>query len=337
MAVLGTIIGIFKSVRLKTKAFLNSQKWKEALVFFCFVLLSFGFWMLQSLQEEYEIEITIPVRYTDVPPEISFNRTLPDHITVRIRDKGSVLLNYKFGRTFVPIEANIKSKIKKSGKLIISRQLIESKIKKQLISTTTLLSFDPRSIEESYSERREKALPVVFDGSIQTSAGYKISGDIQILPSTVQVYANNAVLDTLSSIHTVFTTITKGDKDITRRIRLQHINGATIKPSIVTVTIPIEEYTEKTLTIPIVCPDLPPNYTLRTFPSIAKVNCIIPLSQFKDVTSDDFAIQISFTDLEQNVTGSLPLQLTKKPDWVDITAIMPGKIEFILEQTKPND
>ena len=84
----------------------------------------------------------------------------------------------------------------------------------------------------------------MIDSIIVVNAGYKISGDIQILPSTVRVYANNAVLDTLSSIHTVFTTIAKGDKNITRRIRLQRINGATIKPSIVTVIIPIEEYTD---------------------------------------------------------------------------------------------
>jgi YbbR domain-containing protein len=334
MAVLGTTTGIFKSVRLKIKAFLNSQRWREALIFFCFVLLSFGFWMLQSLQEEYEMEIVIPVSYFNVPPAISFDRTLPTHITVRIRDKGSVLLNYKFGHTFIPIEADMKSTIQKSGKLTISRQFIENRIKRQLISTTTLLSFEPRSIDESYSERLEKDLPVVFDGSIQTNAGHKVSGDIQILPSTVQVYANNSVLDTLSCVYTVFTVINKGENNISRRIRIKSISGASIRPSIVSVTIPIEEYTEKTLSIPIVCPDLPPHYTLRTFPSIAKVNCSVPLSQFKNVSSDDFAIQISFIDLEQNVTGSLPIQLTKKPDWVDITTITPGKIEFILEETK---
>lgn len=53
----------FKSARMKINAFLRRQRWKEALIFFSFVLLAFGFWLLQSLQQEYEIEISIPVRY----------------------------------------------------------------------------------------------------------------------------------------------------------------------------------------------------------------------------------------------------------------------------------
>ena len=62
MSRLGQIKQTFKSVRIEIKAFLRRQQWKEALIFFCFILLAFGFWLLQSLQQEYEIDIRIPVR-----------------------------------------------------------------------------------------------------------------------------------------------------------------------------------------------------------------------------------------------------------------------------------
>ncbi len=104
-----------------------------------------------------------------------------------------------------------------------------------------------------------------------------------------------------------------------------------------TITIPIEEYTEKTLEIPVTCPNLPRRYTLRTFPSVVKVSCNVPLSRFKDVSADDFEIRVSFTDLEQSTSGTLPLLLNKKPSWVDAATISPDRIEFILEQTKSND
>ena len=61
MSRLGQIKQTFKSVRIEIKAFLRRQQWKEALIFFCFILLAFGFWLLQSLQQEYEIDIRIPV------------------------------------------------------------------------------------------------------------------------------------------------------------------------------------------------------------------------------------------------------------------------------------
>ena len=154
MSRLGLIKQTFKSARIEIKAFLRRQEWKEALIFFCFILLAFGFWLLQSLQQEYEIDIRIPVKYKNVPPDISFTETPPEAITVKVKDKGSVLLNYSFGRSFAPIEANMKTQSEKSGKLIINRKDIENEIKKHLIATTSLLSFEPQHIDAAYASRR---------------------------------------------------------------------------------------------------------------------------------------------------------------------------------------
>lgn len=337
MSRLGLIKQSFKSVWIEIKAFLLRQEWKEALIFFCFILLAFGFWLLQSLQQEYEIDIKIPVKYKNVPLDISFTKTPPEIITVKVKDKGSVLLNYSFGRSFAPIEVNMKTPSETAGRLIVDQKFIESDIKKQLIATTTLISFDPQHIDATYSKRIKKEIPAIFKGSIHTNAGFKVSGDISITPHNINVYASDVVLDTLKEIKTVYTEIKKGNKTITRTVQLEKINGATLEPTSVTVTIPIEEYTEKTLEIPVVCTDLPHYYTLRTFPSVVKVNCNVPLSRFKDISADDFEIQISFADLEQNTSGTLPLLLNKKPSWVDIATISPNRIEFILEQRKSND
>ena len=326
----------FKSARMKINAFLRRQRWKEALIFFFFVLLSLGFWLLQSLQQEYEIEISIPVRYKNIPPDISFTETPPQEIIAKVKDKGSVLLNYSFGRSFAPIETNMKNQAEKSG-LSITKKTIQSDIQKQLLATTSLVGFEPQSIEAAYSKRIKKDIPVIFDGTIQTNPGFHVSGNILISPSTVSVYASDIVLDTLNQAKTVFTEIKKGTKTITRTVQLQKISEATYDPTSVTITIPIEEFTEKTLEIPVICTGLPPHYTLRTFPSIAKVTCSVPLSRFKDLSEDAFEIKFSFKDLEQNVSGTLPIQLTKKPDWVSSATLVPDKIEFILEQNNLHD
>lgn len=188
----------FKSARMKINAFLRRQRWKEALIFFFFVLLSLGFWLLQSLQQEYEIEISIPVRYKNIPPDISFTETPPQEIIAKVKDKGSVLLNYSFGRSFAPIETNMKNQAEKSGSLSITKKTIQSDIQKQLLATTSLVGFEPQSIEAAYSKRIKKDIPVVFDGTIQTNPGFHVSGNILISPSTVSVYASDIVLDTLN-------------------------------------------------------------------------------------------------------------------------------------------
>ena len=73
MSRLENIQNSFKSIQAKTKAFFHGDRWKEVLVFFFFALLAFGFWLLQSLQQEYEIELVFPVKYKNVPADIAFN------------------------------------------------------------------------------------------------------------------------------------------------------------------------------------------------------------------------------------------------------------------------
>ena len=329
---LGQIKETFKSTQTEIKASIRKQPWKEVLIFFCFVLLSFGFWVLQSLQQEYEIEINIPVKYKNIPPDIAFTEAPIEKVTAKVKDRGSLLLNYTFGRSFAPIEVSMKNQTEE-GKLMVSKKSIESDIQKQLIATTTLVDFEPQQVEVVYSKRIRKEIPVAFVGSIQTHAGFKQSGDLIINPHTVSVYTTQQVLDTLKEVKPVFAEIKNGTKTTTRTLQLQKVGGAVVEPTQVSVTIPIEEYTEKELEIPVTCKDLPAHYKLRTFPSVVKVICSLPLSRFKELSANDFMIDIAFADLEQNVSGTLPLHFDKKPSWVDAATITPNRIEFILEQS----
>lgn len=325
-----------KSAKRKINIFLHRQRWKKTLIFFAFVLLSFGFWYLQSLQQEYEIEKTIQVRYKNVPHEIAFTDTVPDRITIRIRDKGSVLLNYSFGRRFTPIEINMKDMPVDQGTVVPEQKEIESGIHKQLMTSTTLVSCDPPQISLTYTKRVEKDLPVVFNGNIRYDPGFHRSEEMQITPAYVKVYAAKSVLDGLTGIQTVYTEIQKANKSFTRALPLQKIEGVAFNPETVTITVPIEQYTEKTLDVPVVITRIPDDYTVRLFPPAVKVTSSLPLNRYKDLEAGQYEIHIPFSELEENLTGILPVSLTKTPDWVRSSSISPDRIEFILEQRRNN-
>lgn len=327
----------FKSAKRKINVFLHRQRWKETLIFLAFVFLSFGFWYLQSLQQDYEIERTIPIRYKNIPHEIAFTDTVPNKIKIHIRDKGSVLLNYSFGRTFNPIEINMKDMPVDKGTVVLERKDIESDIYKQLMASTVLTNYEPEQIHVTYTKRIEKDLPVVFNGNIQYEPGYHRSGEMQITPAYIQVYAAKSVLDTLTHVQTVYTDIKKANKSFTRALPIQKIEGVAYNPESITITIPIEQYTEKTLDIPVVITQVPGDYTIRLFPPTVKVISSLPLSKYKDLEADQFEIRIPFAELEQNLTGILPVSLTRQPDWTRSSSLSPDKIEFILEQRREND
>jgi hypothetical protein len=287
------------------------------------------------MQTEYEIQLQIPVNYKDMPNDMAFVRTPPSGITVRIRDKGSVLLNYTLGRKIASIAVNMQdTTLYGGGALVLSSKDIESIIMRQLIPTTSLLSFDPQRIEAPCGKLEKKRLPVYFNGDVRTEPGFLVSGDIIISPSMTDVYATDVVLASLSSVQTVYTEIQKGNKTIIRRLKLKETDGAVFNPGTVSVTIPIEEYTQKTFEIPIVCRHIPAGYIIRMFPSVVKVTCNVPLSLFKDLSDKDFIVETIADDTAQNASGMLPVRIAKKPDWVERVALSQDSIEFILEQSK---
>lgn len=325
-------IAPFKSVLNKVKASFHGFKWKEAFTFLAFLLLSFGFWLMQCLKEEYEIELSVPIKYKNIPANIHFSEELPRKLAVKIKDKGNVLLNYSLGHSLLPIEINLKNlPPKETSKVLVDRKNLEADLLKQLIATTSLLSFEPQQVKAVYGELKSKDVPVVFDGVITPDQGFQVSDSIRLAPTKVTVYATKSALDSIKEIKTAFVEL-KGNKEIVQALKIATSQGITAVPNEITITVPIEEYTEKTLTIPILCPDLPAEYTLRTFPASTNVVCNVPMSRFKDLSEVDFEVHVSFKDLKENQNGLVNLQLVKKPEWLMTATLSPAQIEFLLEQ-----
>ena len=323
-----------KSILSETKAFFRHFQWKEAFIFLGFVLLSFCFLVLLSMNDEREIETTIPIRYKNIPSNLTISNESPTFIKVRIKDRGSVLLNYSFNKTFSPIEINVKDVADPDTNevVVFTPNNIQTYISKRLISTTTLSAINPDQIRLRYNPLASKEVPVIFNGEIQTQAGFLVSSDIQIDPATVTIYGDQAALDSIKEIKTAFISLKKANKNASRTASLLAPESVSPSAKQVTIQIPIEEFTEKSFEIPIQSSGIPADYVLRLFPSKVTVSANVPLSRYVDLTEDGFKIEISFADIRDNKSGVIPLTFAAKPDWVYDAAITPNEVEFILEQ-----
>lgn len=325
---------VFKSETRKIKAFFKRQKWKEVFTFMFFLCLSLGFWYLQTLQDEYEIEIVIPVKYKNIPADKVLTGNNPKKIAVKVRDRGTILINYSWFRTFAPIEVNVKE-LQRGAKnrMNVSQKIIEANISKQLIASTSLISIEPSSIQVEYDDLLNKKIPVVADVSVTTEAGFQVSDKLSVTPSEVRVYAGRAVLDSLSAVRTIALRLEEINETKTYKLSLQKIDGVRYEPQEVNVKIPVEEYTEKRLNLSIQCDSLPDNYVLHVFPATVEVLCNLPLSRFKELSETDFEISLPFEEFKKNRdVGKVPIRLTKQPDWLSGAILKPEVVEYILEQ-----
>ena len=325
-----------ESVFLKTGALFRRQQWKEYFIFLFFLLLSFGFWFLQSLQQDYERRIELPLRYKNVPQDWALSENNPKKITILLKDKGTTLMYYSWNSNFNPVDISVPGLPRSSEySLNISRNLIETSISKQLISSTSILSIEPREIELFYDSLSSRVVPVVENISITTTPGFQISDSIKISLSEVRIYGSRKVLDSLNVVKTKLITLdgVSKTKEITAHLDLP--KGVSADIETVKLTVPVDEFTEKKIQLQVSCHDIPAGYELRIFPSTVEVTCNVPLKYFKDLTDEKLGIVIPFNEFKVNQsTGKIQVRLTEKPSWVISSVVVPDQLEFIIENMK---
>ena len=79
------------------KNFLLSNINKQLFTFLFFLMLSAIFWLILTLNENYEKELKIPVRIVNLPRNVMLTSASVDTVRATVNDKGWVLLNYMIG------------------------------------------------------------------------------------------------------------------------------------------------------------------------------------------------------------------------------------------------
>lgn len=80
---------------------------KEVFVFAFFVLISFIFWYLNSLDKEIESTIRLPVRYTSIPRGRMVTEENPERINLYVKGTGSAVLRRKMTGRKNPVTIDI--------------------------------------------------------------------------------------------------------------------------------------------------------------------------------------------------------------------------------------
>lgn len=315
----------------KIKNFLLSAKSREFLIFLFFLFIASGFWLLQTLDKEYETEIDVPIRLKGVPEDVVITSDIVPNVQVKIKDRGTALFNYLLRGQLAPVFIDFNEDFVKNNHVKIRSTDIERKVLGQFNVSTRLLSLSPDTLDYIYSTGKSKLIPVKLSGYITAARQYYIS-DTLYSPDSVKVYAPQAILDTLTAAYTQPFKKTDISDTLRCNLTLAKIRGVKFVPDHINCTLTTDIYTEKTLEVPIVGIGFPSDKVLRTFPSKVKVTFRVGVGQFKQVTADDFSIVVPYENLFRNNSDKCGVMLQYAPDGVSQIRITPEQVDFLIEQ-----
>lgn len=315
----------------RIRSFLLSRSSREFLIFLFFVFVSFCFWLLQVLNDDYETEFSVPLRLKNVPGDVVLTSELPSELRIGVKDRGTVLANYMLGQTFYPISLDFTDYESKGSRVRIPISTLQKRISGQLNQSTKLLTIKPDTVEFIYTKGKAKKVPVKIQGKIELDRQYYIS-DIIYVPDSVMVYAPQEILDTITAAYTQPVNFENVSDTIRRRVNLAKVRGAKFTPAFDDVTLMVDIYAEKSVEVPIRGINFPPDKVLRTFPSKIQVTFQIGLSHFKSVTADDFFIGVTYESLLNNKGEKCPVSLKSIPRYVNHVRLNPKEVDYLIEQ-----
>lgn len=306
---------------------------RQFLIFLFFLALSTVFWLFKSLGATYEMEFEVPLRLANVPEKAVITTELPKSVRVVVQDRGAVLLQYRYVSPISPVSIDfVPSEGDEGHVALLTRDYIKQ-ITRQFPSSSRIVSYKPDTLEYFYNYGSFKRVPVRLQGHFKAGERFGVSG-ITIMPDSVNVYALDQVLDTITGAYTTVQKVEGLSENVVMKAPLRTIRGAKFMPSSITAKVYVDQITEKTVQVPIQFVNFPASKVLRTFPSKVNITFQVGASKYNSITAENFVLVVSYDELVNNITGKYTLHLKTIPPGASHVRISPREVEFLIEDVQ---
>lgn len=312
---------------------------KNVYVFFVCLILSTIFWFLNAFTNSYETVIAFPIKYNGLPDDKIVLNDLPKNLSLQVKSFGFNLITRKFlskEDTIVISPSILQERTygRKELSYFATRSILD-KITFQIGEDIQITNIITDTIYFEFNKKITKTIPIIPSIEYTFEKQYQQNGVIEVQPEVVRISGPSCYLDTLQSIYTNHLKLDKISESVFEEVGLKlpgNNRYYEVVPSIVSLHIPVEEYTESSLNIRVNVEDYEDSLRVKIFPSEIRITFTVPFSKYDDLTKDLFKASVNTTDIANRDVAKLKIKITKKPDYITITDIQPERVEYILKK-----
>ncbi len=314
---------------IELKEFLSSSKGRDILLYLVFVIISFAFWAILSLNNLIQDNYKVMFRITGIPQGVTMINDYPREFNVTVKNNGYVLLKYMIGDN-PEITVDFKEYANGNGQLLISRQEMEDMLVAEFGSGTSIVSFSPESLSIKYTSLPGKKVPVEIYGDYVANFQYVVNGKIVAIPDSVTIYSDAGNLSAINKVRTEKIISRNLTDSLYVKIAIQDIKDVRAVPDSVDVMIPVEPLVTKRSSIPVIVKNLPENVSVVVFPSSVQVSYLLPMSLYNDRLDDKFEASVDYGDIQGN-NAKLPVRIEIAPEIYQNIQLETDSVEYVIE------
>ena len=312
---------------------------RDVFVFVFFLLLSFVFWYLNSLGKEIESDVRYPVRYINLPKERVLTDGLPARLELNLKGPGYSILKLKFSGNRAPLVFDISTinyrRVQGSRLLhyyIMTSGMIPS-LEKQLRAECEITSIKPDTLFFSFDRILTKSVPVVPDIEVSTVRQYFVKGSLVVEPDTIKISGPEPLIDTINNIRTKYRKFSGLSEQVKKSMSLRIPKNIFASLKKVMVTIPVEQFTEAEIVVPVHIINKPDSLDIKIFPDEVTVKGLVAVSDYKKFQDIPFEVVLDVAKANLNSNNKIPVEFRNVPPFVNSMRLSPSQVDFLIEKT----
>ena len=275
------------------------------------------FWLLNKLSTSFTKNIPLKVEYK-LPEGKTLSHIPPQYALVTVRGTGWDILS---GRSENTIRLELTAD---------SLQMFSLRNAFTQNTSSEVISINPDLVSLATENAFSKEVKIELITNIHFENGYDFAEDIRLDPSVVTVYGPKSYIDRITVIKTdtlkAFNLIEKKVQKV--KLLTHPLLNYNVQET--EATILAEQFTEKSMFIPIVVKNAPQK--LKIFPNKIKLDCTVALSKYAQLSAANFVAEVDLKGVALNTTNNtIAILLSQQPNFVRNIKFTPKAAEFYFE------
>lgn len=299
--------------------------------FFTCMLLAVFAWIVTVLSNPHQYTVREILEFRNTPQKRAFHSLQSDTVNAIINGTGWDMLFSKMNSGNKSVTVDLQTLEDKSY-VVLGSQLDQINSKRE--NGQQITRFIPDTLYFDFSNRKVKRIPVRLIMALKYQRQFTQSGNITIKPAYVIINGPANVIDKITEWRSDTLKLDSLGETINTLVNLQPVKegNLSVYPKNVQVTIPVDEFTEKVLEVPVKLINNHSYEDVKVFPQKVKVTFTTSLTRYEEIDEDFFEATADLDLWRLHGYKVLPVVLSKIPEYCRIVKIEPQNIDFIIKK-----
>lgn len=296
--------------------------------FLFFLLLATTIWFLTKFSKPLVAEFQLNLAYSNLPEQTLVSPDAPQKLLITVNANGFKLLTEFFRDKSLVLDLSA-GRVLENNKIRFNQdQLLAFCYRK--IPAADVISINTKELIVPVDRMSAKTIDVVFQGEVLLEKGFKLVGTPQMKPRKITLYGPSQMIDSISSVNTIYTSLIDLRANLTKNIPLESLWSQKLSRSQDSVlwTAEIREYTQKEIELPVEIINIPKGRRLQIFPETMILSVEIPVDEYALYDESNFKLICDYTERISEDSFMIP-RLMNLPDGVYKPELSNKKVDYV--------